>query len=269
MSDFEKTQGQWFTPVWACEALLERHFAQLGKNDQVLEPTCGQGAFLQALPAEIPAVGIELDPALAEIARLRTGRTILTGDFRTLPLSLRPTAIIGNPPFAAAVIEGVLRRSFELLQPEGVAGFILPAYFLQTPSAVVRQAARWSLTAELLPRTLFPSLSKPLVFALFRKTEQRVMIGFALYEETHDVERMPEAIQQTLRAGRGSVWFGVVDQVLQQLGGEAGLDAIYQSIAPRRPTTNPYWREKVRQTLQRRFHRTGAGRYARLEAWVA
>lgn len=262
MSDYANTLGQWFTPPWAAEALVERHFRHLSAADFVIEPTCGDGVFLDALPAGVPALGVELDPQLAERARARTGRSVIAGDFRTVPLNQRATAIIGNPPFQSEVIDGVLRRCFELLEPEGLAGFILPAYYLQTPSAVVRQAARWSLAVELLPRTLFPKLAKPLVFARFHKTQQRVLVGFALYEETHDIERMPEGPRQTLTRGRGSVWRTACGQALAELGGEAHLDAIYACVAPRRPTENPYWREKVRQTLQTHFRRTAPSRYA-------
>lgn len=262
MSDYHKTKGQWFTPPWAAAALIERYFGQLAAGDFVIEPSCGDGVFLDALPADVPALGVELDADLAALARQRTGRQVVAGDFRTVPLAVRATAIVGNPPFQSEVIDGILRRSFELLEPEGLAGFILPAYYLQTPSAVVRQAARWSLTAELLPRTLFPRLAKPLVFARFRKSEQRVLIGFALYEETHDIERMPDGARETLTRGRGSVWRTVCGQALAELGGEAHLDAIYASVAPRRPTQNPYWREKVRQTLQTHFRRTAPARYA-------
>ncbi len=266
MSINRERLGQWFTPAWAAEALIERHFPGLGRSDCVIEPSCGDGAFLQAIPADVEAVGVEIDPYLAALAEARTGRHVVVGDFRTVPLPYRPSAIIGNPPFKAEVIEGMLQRSLDLLQPEGLAGFILPAYVLQTPSVVARYAARWSMQAELLPRTLFPRLSKPLVFALFRKSERRLLIGFALFEETHDVERMPAGVRETLTRGRASVWRSVVDQVLSELDGEAGLDAIYASIAPRRPTTNRYWQEKVRQVLQLHHIRTGPGRWRRAAA---
>jgi site-specific DNA-methyltransferase (adenine-specific) len=255
----------WYTPAWAAEAIVERYFPDLSRNDLVVEPTCGHGVFLNAIPTAVPALGVEIDAEAADVARHITGRHIITGDFRSVPLAVRPTLILGNPPFVSEIVGDVLRRSLELLQPEGEAAFILPAYILQTPSWVVRWAQRFSLSADLLPRTLFKSLSKPLVFARFRKTERRVMVGLALYAEAYDIERMPKAVRDTLArpSPRGSAWFEVCDQVLASLGGEADLQVIYQHVAPKRPSQNPYWREKVRQTLQRRFTRTARARYAR------
>lgn len=261
----QKQLGQWFTPAWAAEALIDRHFGHLTASDCVLDPTAGIGNLLLPLPAHVQAFGVEIDPVLADQARARTGRTIITGDFRTVPLPHRPTAVFGNTPFQASLFDSILRRCFELLPRDGLAGFVMPAYFLQTPSAVVRYAARWSMQAELLPRTLFPSLSKPLVFTLFRKSEHKVMVGFCLFEETADIAGMPERYRETLASGAGSVWFSVVDQALAELGGEASLDAIYATVAPRRPTTNPYWKEQIRKTV-RRFHKTGPARYARQPA---
>lgn len=38
--------GQYPTPLWMAEAMVERHFPQLDLADMVLEPTCGRGPFL-------------------------------------------------------------------------------------------------------------------------------------------------------------------------------------------------------------------------------
>lgn len=262
----QKLLGQYFTPVWAAIALIERHNSWLRAGDVVIEPTCGPGAFLEAMPEGVEVVGVEIDPALAQIARERTGRRVITGDFRTVCLDgIKPTCMVGNVPFNLEVFEGIMRRAHELLPNEGTAGFIVPAHFLQTASTVVRLSAQWSLTAELLPRTLFPNLSKPIVWANFRKGVRQTMVGLALFEEARDVEQMPAEVRKRLCEGgrSGSVWFDVCDLVLGQLGGEAHLDAIYASVEPRRPTLNPAWKEKVRQTMRRRFRNTGPGRYAR------
>lgn len=254
--------GQFFTPVWAAEALIESYFGKLGSLDMVVEPSCGPGAFLQALPSYIPAIGIEIDPALANMARAASGRKIITGDFRTLALDFKATAVIGNPPFQSDLIHQFLRRTYDLLEPEGVAGFILPAYFYQTPSALLEVQSRFAVQAELLPRTLFPGLSTPLIFTMLRKGVPRTLAGFALYQETQDVNTMPKGVRETLRRGAGSVWRQAVADVVRALGGEAELCDIYKSMGPSRPTGNAHWKAKVRQVCQSDLERTGRGRYA-------
>jgi hypothetical protein len=48
---------QYFTPTWAAELLVQRHFADLGPKDCVAEPSCGDGRFLMAIPPEVPPCG--------------------------------------------------------------------------------------------------------------------------------------------------------------------------------------------------------------------
>lgn len=269
MDSNQKALGQYMTPHWAAEALIERYHRDLSASDCVMEPTCGRGAFLKAIPKSCDAFGVEIDPALAEVAAAVSGRKVVVGDIRTVALPMQPTRVVGNPPFMLDVFESILQRSFELLPRDGLATFLLPAYFLQTSSTVVRMAAHWSMAVELMPRNLFPGLSKPIVWVQFRKSEQRTMVGFLLFEETEDVAQMPAPVREALTTGRGSVWVEAVDRALAELGGEAGLDAIYGSLAPRRPTANPHWREQARKVLQSHFVRTGPARYARSMARAA
>ena len=178
---------QWFTPRWVCEAIVERHFAGLNLGDVVLEPSCGDGRFLQALPAEVPALGVEIDPRLADIARAASGRQIITGDFLAVEIPTPITHVIGNPPFDSRTIHAFLDRAHGLLVEGGVCGLLLPAYVLQTSSKVCALNHRWSISQELMPRNIFPRLSLPLVFARFQKDRERALVGFFLYREAADI----------------------------------------------------------------------------------
>jgi len=55
-----------------------------------------------------------------------------------------------------------------------------------------------------------------------------------------------------------------VSTALRNLGGEASLSALYEHVAKNRPTENPFWKEKIRQVVQRSSHfvRVAPGRYA-------
>lgn len=256
---------QFFTPLWVAQALVERHFPKLDCADLVIEPTCGKGAFLKAVPPSVPAVGIEIDPAIAQAARENTGRDVIVGDFRTIALPVRPTAIIGNPPFRAAVFDGILDRAYELL-PEGAkAGFILPTYFFQTAGRVCRYGDRWSLSIELMPRNAFHSrMQTPLLFALFEKNAKRRLVGFVLYRECADLHQMAQPYRELLSSVEGSIWKATCELVVRRLGGAAHLKDIYGELEGNRPTRTEWWREKVRQTLRAytdAFRPLGAGNY--------
>lgn len=262
-----RTLHQYFTPVWVAELLYERYFRHLTKHDVAIDPTCGTGNFLLAIPTGPDApisYGIEVDPLLAEQARHRTGRPVITGDFRTVPLPTTPTAIIGNPPFQTALIEQFMDRAGRVLPEGGHLGFILPAYFLQNSARTIDYAERWSMDIATLPRDIFPRLRYSLIFGLFTKNRKHTMIGLALFQETAALRQLPTRFSETLKTSTSSIWVAVVHQALEELGGEASLQALYHVIEGRRPTANRFWREKTRQILQSypdRFSRLAAGYY--------
>ncbi|KVV07335.1 class I SAM-dependent methyltransferase [Burkholderia ubonensis] len=271
VKDRVRELGQYPTRVWVAEALVKRYFPNLDSGDLVVEPACGPGAFLGAIPVGVPAVGVELDATIAEIARRETGRRVVVGDFRTVRLDCRPSVILGNPPFNLRVIDGFLERAHQLLPDGGRVGFILPAYAFQTAGRVAAYADRWSIAQEMIPRNIYEGLSLPLVFALFSKDRRRTLVGFALYRETADIQKLGAPYREVLSAGNGPVWARVVERALAKLGGEADLAQIYAEIEGKRPTQTQYWREQVRKVVRthRWFSCVSAGRYALNPAAVA
>lgn len=254
--------NQYMTPDWAALELVDRYFGDLTSADQVLEPSCGRGAFLRAIPAHVPAFGVEIDPALAEVATRSSGRAVIVGDFRLVDIRVRPTAIIGNPPFTIRTIEEMLARADALLDEDGRVGFILPAYTFQTSNTAMRIAERWRVQQDMLPRDLFDGLTKPLCFALLRKGRERGLVNFALYHELAAVRRLQSRYQQLLQEGEGSAWAAVTRAALEALGGQATLQRLYREIEGHRPTTNQFWQAKVRQQLQRFAVRVADGEWA-------
>ena len=231
----------------------------------VIEPSCGDGSFLGALPNRVDAIGVEIDPRMALQARQRTGRPVICGDFLQVPLPNDVAAIVGNPPFQASLIERFLGRAFQLLGEGGSAGFILPAYSLQTAGTVMRLHEKWSIEQELLPRNLFPRLSLPVVFALFRKEPVRRLVGFFLYREAAEVGVMARECRRIMAGmGQRDTWRSVTRYALGLLGGEADLDSIYRAIEPRRPSlANRTWEARGRNVLQKsaEFEPVARGRW--------
>ena len=257
---FDSSLGQWMTPSWAAQAIVEHALPSFEDGAVVIEPSCGIGRFLDVLPERYRNIGIELDPQLAEVAR-RAGHEVITGDFRTADLPVkRAHAVIGNPPFEFDVFDGFLDRSHALLDDGGQVIMLLPAYFFQTAANVVRWNTRWSLSQEMMPRNVFKGLSKPLMLARFTRDPAPRLAGLILYHEAAAVSDMPKVYRTALEEGR-SGWQAVVAQAIENLGGRAGLSQIYKEVEPRRPTETRFWKEKIRQTLQRRFDRDHEGRW--------
>jgi site-specific DNA-methyltransferase (adenine-specific) len=257
---------QFFTPEWATVRLVEEFFPHLTSADFVVDPGCGPGAFLKAIPLEVPAIGVEMDPNLAAFAREDTGRDVICGDFRTVVLPRVPTAIIGNPPWGVTAVHTFLGRAAQLLPDEqGVVGFILPAHRLSYSGPVCEWAKTWSIHQTMLPKSLFPRLSWPVVFAQFRKERVRHMVGFFLFDEAEALKSVPGKLRLLLVKGkrRTSLWRAVVEEVLGTLGGRASLSQIYSLVEGRRPRPIPTWRDTVRRVLQERpFTRHDDGTWA-------
>lgn len=257
---------QHFTPAWAAELLLQRYFPALSPADTVWEPTCGDGRFLLAVPQAVPAFGTEIDPVQAEAARANTGREVVTGDCLTAELPARPTAVIGNPPFQAELVQALLDRChYELADGEQV-GLLLPVYLFQTAATVVRYHHRWSISQELLPRNLFTGLTKPLMFSLFTKERNRTLSGFFLYAET---DAVMTGVHPRLRAyllgnlSTAQCWRDAVQMALEACDGKATLAQLYACFETGgRPTSNRFWREKIRQVAGQHFVRIAPGEYA-------
>ena len=259
---------QYFTPAWAAELLVRRHFPALSASDTVVEMTCGDGRFLMAIPPEVDAYGIEIDPDKAAEAAANSGREVLVGDFRHVTLPRRPTVVVGNPPFQSALVDDLLDRCYQEMEYGGRVGLLLPVYIFQTAGTVMRYARRWSLGQELIPRNLFQGLTKPLMFATFEKERQTVMSGLFLYSELHALESLRKEFRQLFVGNgcRASVWRETIAAALAHLGGEATLEQLYACIENNRPTDNPHWRERIRATAGEHFHRVRPGVFRLQEA---
>ena len=252
--------SQFFTPFWVAEELVNDALRNLGNDVHIAEPSCGTGAFLAAIPKSCPAFGVDIDPSVIPAALANSGREVLLGDFRTIDLAHRKVeALIGNPPFEMDIIEGFLDRAHQILPDDGLVAMVLPAYAFQTPSRVSKWMDRFAIEVNMIPRTLFPGLSKPLVWAKYTKTSQRRFSGIMLFAETRDIEQMRPAIRDAL--ARPGTWREAIASALESLGGEASLPAIYDAISPERQSST-HWRPKIRQTLQRNFRPLGGGRWS-------
>lgn len=253
----QKELGQFSTPAWAAEILLDEYFPDLTAKGCLWEPTCGYGNMLAAVPAHIPAFGSELDAYCAMEAARRTGREVVTGDCRTVRLPRPVTAVFGNPPFKLDLFSGLLERCASLLQNGQKAGFIIPAYFVQTSRTIMPWTHVWTMDQKILPRDLFPGLSKPLIFGLFTRDFTPRLVGFRLFPEMAAMREMDPATQEALKNGiKGprSVWRETIAATIRDLGGQADLQSIYKKLEGRRPTKNPAWREQIRKVVRDTAH---------------
>lgn len=250
---------QWFTPCWAAEELAADVLAGMG-DVAVLEPSCGAGHFLSAIPPTNEAYGVDVDPVMAAHARRLTGREVIVGDFTRVGLpDVEFGVILGNPPFGSGLVDAFVRRCHDILPDEGRAAFILPAHLFSTTARVSPWSEMFSLDVRLIPRSLFPRISLSLVWARFTKTKDRTVSGLILFDRQQDVETMSR--ETRLRLHAPGTWREAVHHALEALNGEATLKEIYLALEPRRPSGNRWWRDKCRQVLGQHFERVDDTRW--------
>jgi hypothetical protein len=111
--------GDWQTPLELAHDVLAVVRRRLRRPRSILEPTCGQGAFLVAATAAFPAAtALGFDVSRAHVAQARESlaqrATIQVGDFfeldweRVLARLADPLLILGNPPWVTSSALGKL-----------------------------------------------------------------------------------------------------------------------------------------------------------------
>ncbi len=152
--------GQVFTPMPVITTMLSlaRNIGEKGSTGRILEPACGDGAFLRHLPPQ--TVGIEVD-----VRHCPPGTLCL--DFFAYPGNERFTTIIGNPPYvgyrqipvrtrrrigatASSLLDGranlylfFIEKCLHHLAPGGELIFITPRDFLKSTSSMRLNRLLW------------------------------------------------------------------------------------------------------------------------------
>lgn len=119
----EKLRGGYYTPD-TLAAFVASWVADAGPK--LLEPSCGDGSILRFLADRGDAVGVELFPEEAQLARDRTGALVEDGDFFSWFTPDRYgeyDGTAGNPPYIrfGSWEERYREPAFNLMRAEGLA----------------------------------------------------------------------------------------------------------------------------------------------------
>jgi hypothetical protein len=197
----------YLTPADLVASVLDLALPHVGPGAlTVVDPSCGDGAFLDAASRRLPTarlVGLELSQALAEKARARVRRaTVLVGDglrqgWASLEASLPREGFelwLGNPPYNGtspllrdrAAYTGLLSRvGLEDPLPRGTSLRDDFAFFLLLASMHLRHrrgVLAWVTSATLLDTFLYAPLRKRLLDSL--ALEEVVDLGVGVFKET-------------------------------------------------------------------------------------
>lgn len=231
--------GQYYTPQLVADWMMT--LAQSPRDGQVLEPSCGEGVFLQSLRSagfqNIDA--LEIDPRNAQRARSEysSSARIRTGDFLLAPRRADYDLLIGNPPYVrwgniAPATRKILeedpfwkKRSSgewdllyafliggaEMLRPGGEMIFVVPYnWFSATYAEPVRDHLRkrgyFSDIIHFGEYKLFPDAAPNAIVFRWQKSSSRKGIRVVDFlgrgGNTSEIIRKAESLRQGLLQGK-------------------------------------------------------------------
>ncbi len=101
-----RTLGRWYTPPAVVDLALAIADVSPGADRRVLDPTCGDGAFLArarervADPRTLEGIDVDADAARAARARIPEARIACADLFEVDAAAIEPAdAVVGNPPY--------------------------------------------------------------------------------------------------------------------------------------------------------------------------
>jgi len=162
------TKDQYYTKASVAKECIDSILSSVPgvAQYQWIEPSAGNGSFLKALPSEIRAIGIDLDPKMDGIVK---------GDFLTWePTSQGKRIFFGNPPFGK---QGSLAKSFiqHAAKYADSIAFILPKSFVKPSMSRAFPTKFHCILEKELPKDSFQvnavAYDVPCVFQIWEKKE--------------------------------------------------------------------------------------------------
>lgn len=120
-----RTHQYYPTPRHLAEEAVD--LADIGNDDDVLEPSAGQGGIADYLPIDRTTC-VEISPLQCKVLEAKGFNTV-NEDFLNWVPNKRWGRVVMNPPFADGRAEAHLRKAVSLLKEDGILVAVLPASF--------------------------------------------------------------------------------------------------------------------------------------------
>lgn len=200
------------------------------KGGEILEPSCGNGAFFEYMPDSIRSnsklTGIEYDTLTAKLAQyIYSDAEIINNGLQYVDFTNKKfDLIIGNPPYGGELITDsnmsdisgysihnyFIAKCVRLLKDDGLLAFVMPSFFMDKPKGHTRHIVDNEaviIDVVRLPDNLFKQASVTVDLVFIRKTGNKI----------HDITQTVELIQGTAKDEINQFWVKNPNRILGQL----------------------------------------------------
>lgn len=174
------THDQYYTRPSVAQECVDLILEKIPQSEsyQWVEPSAGNGAFLNCVPSGIDLIGIDIDPKSANIYK---------GDFLDwMPVTEKPRIFFGNPPFGrqSSLAKAFIKHASEFAD---VIAFILPRSFVKPSMNRAFPLRFHCIYSEELAKGSFlvndSAYDVPCVFQIWQKKDTDRVVAAKVEEE--------------------------------------------------------------------------------------
>ncbi len=200
------------------------------KGGDILEPSCGNGAFFEYMPEHIKAnskiTAVEYDTLTAKlVGTLYADIEVINQPLQEVNFSNKKyDLIIGNPPYSAEKVNDTamedisgytihnyfIARAVRLLKDNGLLAFVMPSFFMDKPKGHTRHIVDNEaviIDVVRLPDNLFDQATVTVDLVFIRKTGKKI----------HDITNTMELMQGNAKDEINQFWIKNPNRVLGEL----------------------------------------------------
>lgn len=211
---------------------IYRYVTQVCKftGGDVLEPSCGNGAFFEYMPNEIRSnsniTGIEYDTLTAKLVQsIYPDVNIINDGLQNIDLSCKKyDLIVGNPPYSAEKITDnfmpdlngysihhyFVAKCMRLLKNNGIMALVVPSFYMDIPQSNTRHIINDEavvVDVVRLPDNLFEQATVTVDIIFIRKTGNKI----------HDITQTTELVQDNAKDSINQFWINNPNRILGEL----------------------------------------------------
>ena len=227
----QSTKSAYYTPKEVIN-FIYRYLEQVCnfKGGDILEPSCGNGAFFEYMPEQIRAnskiTGVEYDILTSKLVKgIYPNAEIINNGLQNIDFGTKKyDLVIGNPPYSDekmtddfmpdlngdTIHHYFIAKCMRVLKEDGILAFVMPSFYMDIPRSNTRHIIDGeSVVIDVirLPENLFEQATVTVDIVLIRKTGNKI----------HDIKNTVTYTQEQASDQVNQFWIKNPQRILGKL----------------------------------------------------